>query len=75
MAEYNYGRTWADRTRSYGRTAKRPIVGTLLRQSDKAFLISTGTREAWVPKRLVSHDEASGIFTMPQWLANEKRLD
>lgn len=76
MVAWNMGRPWADRSRAYARTARKPIVGTLLEERAKAYLISTATRDkVWLPKRLVSHDAGAGVFTMPQWLALEKLLD
>lgn len=75
MVAWNLGRTWSDRTRAYARTAQKPIHGTLTRETSGAFLISTGIRDAWVPKALVRHDAAAGTFTMPMWLALKKLLD
>lgn len=68
-------KTWHNRALAQQRTAKRPIRATLIEERPKAFLITTGLRTAWVPKRLTSHDPETGTFTMPAWLAAEKLLD
>lgn len=47
------------------------------RESDKAFLIHDGRREAWLPKSQVEIEYRVGhltIVTMPEWLALEKGL-
>lgn len=76
MVAWNLGRPWADQSRSFARTARMPIVGSLTNETPLAFQISTATRErVWLPKKLVSHDAERGVFTMPQWLALEKLLD
>jgi hypothetical protein len=76
MVAWNLGPTWADRTRLYARGSTRPIHGTLRLQTEKGFLIDTATRErVWLPKKLVSHDAAAGVFMVPSWLAAEKVLD
>jgi len=76
MASYDLVSAWATRTRTHGRGSTRPILGRLIDQRPKAFLISTATRDrVWLPKRLVSHDPATGVFTVPSWLAEEKLLD
>jgi hypothetical protein len=76
MAQYTF-RTpkWSNYSQAHFRSAKRPISARLLRQSEKAFLISTGLRTAWVPKRGVTHDPEKGVFLIPAKVADEKRLD
>lgn len=49
------------------------IAAVLVRETERAFLISDGVTEAWVPKAEVEHDGA-GIFTMPEWLAKDRGL-
>ena len=49
------------------------IAGELRRQTDKAFLIFDGTKEAWLPKALVD-DNGDGTFAMPEWLALREGL-
>ena len=46
----------------------------LLLETDKAWKVTEGHRHdaVWLPKSQVEYDEASGEFTMPQWLAAEK---
>ena len=39
-----------------------------------AFLLFDGTKEVWVPKKLVEHDPHDNTFTMPEWLARDKGL-
>jgi hypothetical protein len=75
MVAWNMGRPWADQSRAHARTATKPVIGELLRESALAFRIRTATRTAWVPKSLTEHDAARGTFTMPQWLATQKLLD
>ncbi len=76
MVAWNLGRPLAERTRTYSRGSTRAIHGTLRDERPKAFLISTPTRDrVWLPKKLVQHDPASGVFTVPSWLAAEKLLD
>jgi hypothetical protein len=76
MVAWNMGRPWADQTRTYARGSTRSIHGTLRLQTEKGFLIDTATRErVWLPKKLVQHDPAAGVFTVPSWLCAEKVLD
>jgi len=76
MVQWNLGPTWADRTRTHGPNAIKPILAKLIDQRPKAFLISTATRDrVWLPKKLVRHDAEKGIFMVPMWLANKKLLD
>lgn len=65
---------WDQYCRNHARTAVMPIRARIERQTEKALLLDTGLRQAWVPKRLVSHDEEAGVFRVPAWLAEEKRL-
>jgi hypothetical protein len=50
------------------------IAGELRRETEKAFLIFDGTKEVWLPRALVEHDEHDGTFAMPEWLAKDKGL-
>lgn len=48
------------------------IAVTLVHQTELAWLVDNGERQAWVPK---SRGEFSGgILTLPERLATEKRL-
>jgi len=49
------------------------IAAVLVSETDRAFRISDGVTEAWVPKSEVEHD-GEGIFTMPEWLAKDRGL-
>lgn len=40
-------------------------------ETAKAWLLSDGVKEAWVPKSQ-AEDNGDGTFTMPEWLAKEK---
>lgn len=40
-------------------------------ETEKAWLLFDGTKEAWVPKSQVE-DNKDGTFTMPEWLAVDK---
>jgi hypothetical protein len=42
-------------------------------ETEKAWLLDTGTAEAWVPKSQVE-DNKDGTFTMREWLAEDKGL-
>lgn len=57
-----------------GRSDIIDIAGELRRETERAFLIFDGTREAWLPKALVEHDPTDGTFAMPEWLAKDKGL-
>jgi hypothetical protein len=50
------------------------VAGELRRETDRAFLIFDGSKEVWLPKALVEHDEDDRTFAMPEWLAKEKGL-
>jgi hypothetical protein len=49
------------------------IAAEIRHETDKAYLLFDGTREAWVPKSQVEDNE-DGTFTMPEWLAEQKGL-
>lgn len=49
------------------------ITAEIRHETDKAFLLFDGTREAWVPKSQVQDNE-DGTFTMPVWLATDKEF-
>jgi hypothetical protein len=40
-------------------------------ETEKAWLLHDGTKEAWVPKSQVERNP-DGTFTMPVWLAKDK---
>lgn len=42
----------------------------LRHETNDAFLLFDGDRQAWVPKSLVE-DNRDGTFTLPQWKAKE----
>jgi len=44
------------------------IAAEIRHETEKAFLLFDGTREAWVPKSQVEWD-GKNTFTMPEWLA------
>lgn len=50
------------------------IRAMLRGETDKAYRIYDGKRTEWVPKQFVErHDESThSVFTMPEWLAQEK---
>ena len=75
MVAWNFGPTWAERTRRHGTGSVRPITATILEERAKAFRIATATRTAWLPKRLVKHDPEKGVFHVPSWLCEQKLLD
>ena len=43
----------------------------LRNETEKAYLLFDGVREAWVPKSQVELNE-DGTATMPEWLAMDK---
>lgn len=49
------------------------VEATLRRETDKAFLLFDGKKEAWVPRNIVE-DNDDGTFSMPEWLAEDKGL-
>lgn len=49
------------------------ISAEIVHETDKAWLLSDGTRKAWVPKSM-AEDNEDGTFTMPEWLAQEKEF-
>jgi hypothetical protein len=40
-------------------------------ETERAYLLTDGTCEAWVPKSQVE-DNGDGTFTLPAWLAADK---
>ena len=44
------------------------IAAEIRHETEKAYLLFDGTREAWVPKSQVE-DNGDGTFAMPEWLA------
>jgi hypothetical protein len=47
------------------------ISAELRRETEKAFLIFDGEKEAWVTKAQVE-DNMDGTFSMPEWLAMDE---
>jgi hypothetical protein len=47
---------------------------TVKHQTEKAFLVTDGVNEVWLPKSQVEHHEEDGIFVIPFWLARDKEL-
>lgn len=47
------------------------IAATIVHETERAYLLSDGTRKEWVPKS-VTQDNEDGTFTMPENLAMEK---
>ena len=55
------------------------IACEVRRETDSAYLINDGTREAWIPKSQVSDVEetSEGVVTsifIPEWLAEREEL-
>lgn len=46
---------------------------TLKHETEKAYLVWDGDREAWLPKSMVEFDGET-TFTIPVWLAKDKEL-
>lgn len=42
-------------------------------ETDKAWLVNDGDNDVWLPKSQADNNE-DGTFTMPEWLAIEKRF-
>jgi hypothetical protein len=49
------------------------ISAEIRAETDKAWLLYDGAREAWVPKSQVENN-GNGTFTMPEWLAKAKEF-
>ena len=49
------------------------IACEVVRETERAWLVFDGTREAWLPKSQVERNP-DGTFTMEEWLAKEKGL-
>ena len=47
------------------------IAADLRHETEKAFLLHDGSKEAWVPKTQVENNN-DGTFSMPEWLAMDK---
>lgn len=47
------------------------IAADLRRETEKAYLLYDGSKEAWVPKAQVENN-SDGTFSMPEWLAMDK---
>lgn len=57
--------------RQSGQSDLVEIDAELRRETDRAYLLHDGDREAWVPKSQVE-DNGDGTWAMPRWLAEEK---
>lgn len=59
-----------------GRSDLVDITVELRRETEKAWLIFDGTKEAWLPKSQAEIERAGKAYTatMPEWLAKEKGL-
>lgn len=57
-----------------GRSDVVDVAGELRHSTVRAYCIFDGTKEVWLPKSLVEHDEEEGTFAMPEWLAKDKGL-
>lgn len=67
-------RGFRDEDDGFSRPARlTDIAAEIRRETDRAWLIFDGAREAWVPKSQVEKNP-DGTFTMPEWLAQEKGL-
>ncbi len=43
-------------------------------ETDKAFLIFDGAKEAWIPKSIGEWDCDAKTMAMPEWIAKDKGL-
>ena len=75
MPKIDFAAAARRRTRTHARTATRSVRAVVIASRPKALLISTGIREAWLPRALVTIDPLKGAVVMPNWLALDKRLD
>ena len=53
---------------------------SLIRESEKALLVSIGGEEVWIPKSQIEDTDVKepgdeGFIEIPEWLAQEKELD
>ena len=46
------------------------VAAQIRHETEKAYLLFDGTKEAWVPKSQVENHQ-DGTFTLPQWLAEK----
>lgn len=49
------------------------FAATLKHKTDGALLVTDGTADYWLPKKL-TEDNGDGTFTIPEWLAIEKGI-
>lgn len=54
-----------------GKSELFDMAAQIKAETDKAWLLFDGLKEAWVPKLQVEHNN-DGTFTMPEWLAKDK---
>jgi hypothetical protein len=50
------------------------IAAELRHETARAYLVHDGRQDVWLPKSLVEYDERDKVFTMPEWLAQDKGL-
>lgn len=48
---------------------------SLVRETDKAFLIRFGDDDVWFPKSQVDLDHVAREITVPDWLAEKKGIE
>lgn len=48
------------------------IAGTIIHETARAWLVSDGAQQFWLPKSRVEYDGST--FSVPEWLAEEKGL-
>jgi len=49
------------------------IEADLVHETPRAYLVSDGDRECWLPKSLTQYD-GHGTFAIPEWLAMREGL-
>jgi hypothetical protein len=76
MSYMNFGTpNWRSYNAAHPHSAVRAVKALILEERPKAFHIQTATRTAWLPKRCVVHIADKGLFYIPHWLCEQKRLD
>ena len=50
------------------------IACTIKRETDKAYFVSDGVTEVWLPKSQCEWDRDDQTMAMPEWLAKDKGL-
>lgn len=64
---------WSEMTNEPDPPERVGVEAEIRRETEKAFLLFDGDREAWVPKSMVKQREP-GIFEMPEWLAMDREF-